>query len=312
MNIIIGGGSGFVGRMLVSALINNGDNITIIGRDKHKIHKLFSKQVLAIEWNALSSLDAANYDAIINLTGANISEKRWNDKVKSTLLSSRINSTLSLIEWCKKSSGAMPHLYNASAVGYYGLQSAIPKKELYFTEDSDIDSITDSSFSHLLVEKWEAAAKSALNQKIPLTLMRFGVVLHRGEGMLKQLELPAKLGMSAVLGSGMQPIAWISALDLVNAIQFLLAHQEITGVVNLVSPNIVTQKYFSRSLADVMRRPALLRMPAWLVKLMFGQMGEELLLSGQAVLPARLLNQHFIFKHPNLSQALEYEYFVDN
>lgn len=308
MKIIIGGGSGFVGRLLVPALLDSGNEVTVIGRDKSKILKIFPKQVQAIEWNDLSSLDAANFDATINLTGVNIAEKRWSDQVKAEIISSRVNSVLSLIEWCKKSSGIMPHLYSASAVGYYGLQSAIPEKGLLCTEDSNISSVADHSFSCRLVNEWETSARIAEKEKIPLTVMRFGVVLHRGEGMLKQLELPAKFGMSAVLGAGLQPISWISADDLVNSIQFLLTHPEMTGVFNLVAPEVVTQKTFSKSLAAVVKRPAFLWMPAWLVKLLFGQMGEELLLSGQAVLPHRLLRQKFVFKHPTLLEALNHEF----
>lgn len=202
----------------------------------------------------------------------------------------------------------MPHLYNVSAVGYYGLQSSMPEKELFYTEESHITSVADHSFSCHLVNEWEASARLAEKEKIPLTLMRFGVVLHRGEGMLKQLELPAKFGMSAVLGTGLQPVSWISSDDLVNAIQFLLANPQMTGVFNLVSPEVVTQKDFSKSFAAVIKRPAFLRMPAWLVKLLFGQMGEELLLSGQAVSPHRLLCQKFIFKHPTLLEALTHEF----
>ena len=126
--------------------------------------------------------------------------------------------------------------------------------------------------------------------------------------MLKQLELPARFGMSALLGTGQQPISWISSVDVINAIVFLLAHPAITGPVNLVAPEVVTQQYFSRTLATVLKRPALLRMPAWMVRLLFGQMGEELLLSGQAVLSEQLLNQQFQFAYSTLLAALEHEF----
>ncbi len=307
MKIIIGGGTGFIGRMLVPALVRQGHEVTVVGRHSSKILNVYPKQVMAVEWSNLTSLDAAYFDAIINLTGANIAEKRWSDPVKRELIDSRVNAALSFVDWCKKSSGTKPHLYNASAVGYYGLQNALPSDPSLFSEDSNTG-ITDNSFSRHLVLEWEKAANHAATENIPLTIMRFGVVLHRGEGMLKQLELPAKLGMGAVLGSGVQPISWISADDLVSAIQFLLAHPEITGVVNFVAPEVVTQKYFTQTLAKILKRPAILRMPSWLVKLLFGQMGEELLLAGQAASPQRLLNQQFVFKHPALHDALEYEF----
>lgn len=308
MRIIIAGGSGFIGRMLVPALMDSGNDITVIGRNKNKLCSVFPQQVHNVEWNNLSSLDAKNYDAIINLTGANIAEKRWSNQVKNDIISSRVNSVLSLIEWCKQSSGAMPHLYNASAVGYYGLQSNMPKNGLPYTEDSHFKNAADDSFSCRIVNEWEAAARQAENSKIPLTLMRFGVVLHRGEGMLKQLEFPAKYGLSAVLGTGSQPISWISSDDLINAIQFLLTHPEMTGVVNLVAPEVVTQQRFNKCLASVMNRPTFLYMPAWLVRGLFGQMGQELLLSGQSVSPHRLSSHQFQFKYPTLDEALKHEF----
>lgn len=308
MRIIIGGGTGFIGRSLVDALLNNGNDVTVVGRDTNKINKSFPERVNAIEWKHLSSLNPEDFDAIINLTGSNIAEKRWSDAVKAELLSSRIDSVTHFINWCKKSKGRKPHLYNASAIGYYGLLSAVPEKKLFDTETTETNARNDNSFCRQLVLKWEAAAQGATNEGIPLTIMRFGVVLKRGEGMLKKLELPTKFGMGAVLGSGLQPISWISADDLIHAILFLLARPDITGAINLVAPEVVSQQTFNSSLASTLHRPALLWMPAWFVKLMFGEMGQELLLSGQAVAPARLLDQKFEFKFATLADALKNEF----
>jgi uncharacterized protein (TIGR01777 family) len=306
MKIIIGGGSGFIGRALVPVLLAAGHDITVIGRDKNKIQQLFPEKVKAVAWSDLSTLESSNFEAIINLAGANIAAKRWSNAVKAELLSSRLKATSALINWCKSSSGSNPHLYNASAIGYYGLQYEMPAYGLGDAEDNG--HTTDNSFSRQLVQQWEAAANEALQINMPLTIMRFGVVLRRGEGMLKQLELPAKCGLSMVIGSGLQPLSWIDADDLVSVIVFLLAHPEMTGVVNVVAPQVVTQKEFTQVMAKVLRRPTFLTMPAWAVKIIFGQMGEELLLAGQMVSGQRLSKQNFNFKYSSLQDALEHEF----
>lgn len=308
MKIIIGGGSGFIGRALVPVLLAAGHEVTVIGRNKNTIIKAFPEHVTATEWNNLPELDASSFDVIINLAGVNIAAKRWSETVKAEILSSRINATNSFIHWAKSSSGRKPHLYNASAIGIYGLQYAMPTHGLGDAENSEDVHADDKSYCRELVQAWERAAAKAIEANIPLTIMRFGVVLRRGEGMLKQLELPTKLGLSMVVGSGLQPLSWIDADDLVSAIIFLLAHPDITGAVNLVAPEVVTQKEFTQVMAKVLGRPTFLSMPSWAVKLIFGQMGEELLLAGQMVSSQKLREHKFHFQYSSLQDALEHEY----
>lgn len=306
MKIIIGGGTGFVGRTLVPELLKAGHHITVVGRDTDKISRTFSANVATLSWRELSNCQPDDYDAVINLAGANISGRRWTEAYKSELLSSRVQSTLALVEWCESAHTRKPHLYNASAIGYYGLQSVMKDQQPACTENDIVDDQTDTSFSGNLVRAWERAALSS--DSIKVTVMRFGVVLRRGEGMLKQLELPAKFGLGAVVGSGKQPLTWIDADDLVSAMIFLLEHPAITGVVNLTALEVVTQKQFTHAMSDVLHKPSLLWLPAIVVKMLFGQMGVELLLSGQAVYPLRLQELHFKFKYPTLQSALQHEY----
>jgi len=303
MNIIIGGGTGFIGRTLIPALLTADHQITVVGRDTKKIKSIFGDKVTAVNWDKFISLNPIEYGAVINLTGANISSKRWSEAYKHELLASRVESTRTFVSWCAKGGVRKPHLYNASAIGYYGLQTDTPDAKSAYTERSNIQ--PDASFSSILVNEGETAADS---NEIPVTIMRFGVVLRRGEGMLKQLEFPAKMGMGAVVGSGKQPLTWIDADDLISAIYFLLSHPQLTGVFNLTAPEFVSQRIFTKTLAHVLHRPALLWLPAPIVKILFGQMGEELLLSGQAVYPERLLEAGFKFQYPTLTAALEHEY----
>ncbi len=305
MKIMIGGGTGLIGQALIPALLAAQHQVVVIGRDKAKIGQLFQHQVEAAAWTDLDHYQPDDVGAIINLTGANIADHRWNETVKAAILNSRLEATTRFVNWCKKATSHRPHLYNASAVGYYGLQKEVAHHDQAFTEQSSPLPSAPGEFASQLVKQWEAAALAA---NVPVTLLRFGVVLKRHEGMLKKLELPAKFGLGAVVGSGRQPLAWIDVTDLVNAILFLLNHPDITGPVNLTAPECVSQKAFNQALAQTLNRPALLWLPAPVVKLLFGQMGEELLLSGQTVTPERLQRHGFTFIYPDVKTALAHAF----
>ncbi|KTD11870.1 nucleoside-diphosphate sugar epimerase [Legionella gratiana] len=308
MRIIVGGGTGLVGQTLIPELIQSRHEIHVLGRNEEKVKQVFSNTVQTTTWNKLDTLNPDEFDAIINLAGTSIAAHRWNAQIKDQLLSSRLKTTNQLVEWGTTAKNKKPHLYNASAVGIYGLQKKQAQDNITFTETSIPISSPEMCFSTQLVTQWEAAAKKGMARGMPVTLMRFGVVLKRGEGMLKKLEFPTQYGMGAVFGSGEQPLAWIDSTDLVHAILFLLAHPEITGPINLVAPECVSQKKFTKTLAQVLKKPAFLWLPAWSIRLLLGQMGEELLLSGQTVAPQRLAEYQFKFKYPTLFAALTKEF----
>lgn len=307
MNIMIGGGSGFVGHMLMPALHAAGHAVYVIGRDKQKIRKVYSESFRALTWQDLPLLHADDMDVVINLAGANIAGKRWSETYKHEMLASRVETTKQLVAWCAGAKKRKPHFYTASAAGYYGLRFDTPDTGQGDDEKKMVSADQDHSFSSELVRQWEAAALSGEELGVPVTVMRFGVVLHHGEGMLKQLELPAKIGLGAVVGTGEQPVTWIDADDLVRAVLFLIERPEVTGVINLAA-GYVSQKTFTQTMASVLHRSVWLRLPAWSVKILFGQMGEELLLSGQAVSPKRLTELGFTFNYPDLLSALRHEF----
>ncbi|KTD57196.1 nucleoside-diphosphate sugar epimerase [Legionella sainthelensi] len=307
MKIIVSGGTGAIGQTLIPALLQSGYEIHVIGRDEEKVRAIFSNTVQATTWNRLNTLNPDEFTAIINLAGEDITAHRWNTRVKEQLLSSRLKPTNQLIEWGITAKTKKPHLYNASAIGIYGLQKKQAQDNTLFTETSTPIDFPKKSFATQLVSQWEDAAKKGFAMGMPVTLMRFGVVLKRGEGMLKKLQAPTQYGMGAVIGTGEQPLAWIDSTDLVHAILFLLAHPEITGPINLVAPECVSQKKFIKTLAQVLKRPIFLRLPAWSIRILLGQMGEELLLSGQTVTSQRLAEYQFKFKYPTLLAALTKE-----
>ncbi|KTC92321.1 TIGR01777 family oxidoreductase [Legionella cincinnatiensis] len=308
MKIIVSGGSGLVGQTLIPKLLQCGHKVYVLGRNEKKVREIFSNTVHAITWDRLDTLNPDEFAVIINLAGEDITAHRWNTRVKEQLLSSRLKTTNQLVEWGISAKNKKPHLYNASAIGIYGLQKKQAQDDIIFTETSEPIHFPEKSFATQLVTQWEEAAKKGFAMGMPVTLMRFGVVLKRGEGMLKKLQFPTQYGMGAVIGTGEQPLAWIDSNDLVHAILFLLEHPEITGPINLVAPECVSQKKFIKTLAQALKKPIFLRLPAWSIRFLFGQMGEELLLSGQTVAPQRLAEYQFKFKYPTLLAALTKEF----
>jgi uncharacterized protein (TIGR01777 family) len=307
MKLIVTGATGFVGRNLIPALLKKEYEITAIGRNANKIKTIFKENVIALSWNQLDEISPDEYAAVINLSGENIAQHYWTTHSKKIIMESRVNSTKQIVDWCMKSKSKKPHLYNASAIGIYGLQkSADNLLSLPLTESTPISFGNPTDFLSEVGQAWENAAKTHDNN-IAVTYMRFAVILKRGEGILKKLALPFSLGLGSILGNGQQAFSWIQIDDLVKAIIFLIEHPEVIGAVNLSAPECVSQKIFAKTLADAMHRPLFLKMHAFMIKTLFGQMGEELLLGGQNIYPERLNHLGFKFLYPDLRSALLHE-----
>lgn len=308
MKILVAGGTGFIGRYLISQLLVQQQNVTVLSRYTKKVFDQYTTaKIDAIDWNNLDKLDPNQFDVVINLCGHNIGESRWTKVVKQEIKKSRIETTHSLAQWCAKASKS-PHLYNASAIGIYGLQTVSEILPERLTEATEIHFNQATDFLSEVGHKWEQALAPALEKNIKVTVMRFAPVLKKNEGVLKKLMPIFNLGLGGPLGSGNQAFSWIYIDDLVKAILFLLNHSEVVGPVNMCAPQCVKQREFARSLGKVMHRPAFLTTPAWILKLFYGQMAEELLLSGQNTYPERLLKLGFSFSYPNLEAALKYDW----
>lgn len=302
MNILIAGASGFIGTLLVNHLLQS-HKITVLGRKLEKLVSNFPNEISRLTWDNLSTHDAQQYDLVINLSGSSIGAKRWSPSVKKELIESRTGSNQRLIEWLINHS-AKPRFFCASAIGIYGAQEI---SQDYFDEASPLPESSDDFLQHIGLV-WEQSLQSAIDAGISVTTLRFGVVLKKGEGMLKKLELPFRLGLGSVLGGGKQKLSWIYYKDLIDAIDFLIANESITGPVNITSPNPITQKEFAQQLAKALKRPLLLKTPTLFIKTMFGEMGEYLLLKGQAVVPKRLNELGFKFAYPRIESALTEEF----
>lgn len=301
MNLLIAGGTGFIGQHLVNHLKDK-HALTILTRNIQKSTALFP-EVNAIDWRLpILKKQLGTMDAVINLVGENIGEKRWTKKVKAKIIDSRVQSTLTLCQLIAELPPKQrPRLLNASAIGIYGLQPSLQKQKTHsYDEDSPLPT-PPSDFLSEVGQAWESPLKEE-EKNINALRLRFGVVLHPKKGMLKKLHLPFQLGLGGPIGSGEQPFSWIALTDLVSIIDYFLGHAELTGAVNLVAPEIVTQKVFATTLAASLNRPCFIPMPAFVVKALFGQMGEELLLQGQSVKSRRL--KDFPFQYPTLEKAL--------
>jgi uncharacterized protein len=309
MNILIAGGTGFIGHALVQHWLNQHE-LTVLGRDIVKIQQLYPKKVKAIDWDTLKKLgpDAlANFQVIINLTGANIGEYRWSEQRKQLILNSRIQSTQLLAQLCAKLKQQSPALFNVSAIGVYGLQdnaeTGLPPA---LDETIKIDYNASPDFLAQVARQWELATQPAKEQGVRVVNTRFGVVLGKAGGVLKKLSLPFHFFIGGKIATGRQPFSWIALDDLIRIFDYLIEHQEISGVINCVAPKAVTQAAFAEAMGKVLQRPCWLTTPAWLIKLVFGQMGEELLLRGQHVIPGRLNELNFPFLYPDIETALNH------
>lgn len=304
MNVLVAGASGFIGHKLVMALQSD-HGVTVLGRDMANLQRHFSKPVNTVTWEMLPDLEASRYDAIINLCGYNIAASRWSDTVKKQLIDSRVKTTATLVDWAIKQQ-AKPHFICANAVGIYGMQDNANNTEL--DEDSPIDFENPRDFLSEIGVRWQQALQPAIDCGMKVITTRFGIVLGKGEGVLKKLTPSFCMGLGSIIGDGKQIMSWVHIDDVVNAIIFLLNKPDTHGAFNITSPNPVSQAEFARALATTMHRPLLLKIPAFVIRMLFGEMGECLLLKGQRVIPSHLIELGYEFCYPVLMDALRHEY----
>lgn len=300
MKLLITGGTGFIGQALVEHLHNHGHELTLISRQERDERRFCPKRYLNLKWlrwdfsTQRGAQGIEPHDAVINLAGAGIADKPWSESRKQLLRQSRIGYTKALVKWLTLQSWQPITWLNASAIGYYGTG----------TESVTEASPAGNDFAAQLCADWEAVIEQDISWPCRKVLMRFGVVLGDG-GMLKKLKPSFMFGMGARLGAGQQGFSWIHLDDLINAVKWLLDNPAFEGPVNVTAPEPVNNKAFTDALAKTMHRPAWMVMPAPVVKLIFGEMGSTLLLSGQWVHPERLQQLGFAFKYPDINTALD-------
>lgn len=295
MRVLVTGSSGLIGRELVAEL----------GRQGHEVTRLVRRPAAGAgeaAWDpSAGTIEAAKlegHDAAVHLAGAGIGDHRWSDEHKRAVLDSRVQGTGLLARTLAQLTQPPKVLASGSAVGYYGYESGEPMTET---------SPKGSGFLADVVAAWEAAAAPAQEAGIRTVLLRSGVVLTAKGGALKKQLLPFKLGVGGRLGDGKQWLSWISLDDEVAAIVHLIDTDTTSGPVNVTSPQPVTNKEFTATLARVLHRLALVPVPTPALHALFGkEMTKEMLLGGQKVLPARLQESGFTFAHPGLEEALRH------
>ncbi|MFE9692688.1 TIGR01777 family oxidoreductase [Micromonospora sp. NPDC005806] len=293
MRILMAGASGFLGTRLVARLTADGHQITRLVRRTPRTGD-------ERQWNpSAAQLDpavVADADAVINLAGAGVGDKRWNDEYKKVIRSSRVDSTTTLaITIAGLAAADRPAaMLNASAVGWYGNTGDRVVEE---------DSPAGDGFLADVCRVWEAATRPAEDADVRVVRLRTGLPLHRDGGMLKPQLLPFRLGIAGKLGSGRQWLPWISMRDWLDAVAFLLAREDLAGPVNVAGPSPVTNAEFTRELARQLHRPAIIPVPALALKIALGGFAHEALTSAR-VLPGVLTKAGFSYTHRDLPSAL--------
>jgi len=306
---IIAGGTGFIGQYLISHWLKAGIKITVIGRSQKKIESRYGQTVQAVTWDELPLISRELFrgaELVLNLAGANIAAGRWSIGRKQQILQSRVDTTTQLCELLALMGDKAPTLYNASAIGVYGLAASTAQGQLppAVDENTYIDFTQHPDFLSAVARQWELATHTSKAHGVYVLNLRFGVVLGRHGGALANLLPSFKLGLGGPIGDGHQAFSWIHIDDLRGIIEFLLQHPEVHGAVNVVAPECVNQRRFAKTLGKVLHRPTLMRTPAWLLRLLFGDMADELLLSGQHVKPTYLTTLGYSFHYPTLLSAL--------
>lgn len=293
MRVLISGASGLIGRALTEYLRGQGHEVVCLVRHGRQ------PKLGEIPWNPdEDELDPAwlsGADAVVHLAGENIASGRWTAARKARIRDSRVRGTALIARAICDCPRPPRVLFSASAVGYYGDRG---------TEELTEDSAPGRGFLADVCREWEAAAASVTQKDVRLILGRLGVVLTPKGGALAKMLPPFRMGVGGVLGSGRQFMSWIALDDAIAAIMYGLQNDHLRGPVNLVAPQPVTNRQFTAALGSALRRPAFLPMPGLMVRLMFGEMADHLLLASARVLPRRLLDAGYAFRWPDLSAAL--------
>lgn len=303
MNILLTGGTGFIGSLLLPTLLGpsvlgGGHRVTVLTRRPAKFSLKHQEAIACSQLRVIGTLDELTrddaYDAIINLAGEGIADRPWTAQRKRELHDSRVTLTEALVDWIRLAKQKPKVLISGSAIGWYGNQGDKVLEE---------GALPHAEYVHELCQAWETAAAAAETHGLRVCLLRTGVVVGAGGGFLRKLLPLFGLGLAGPIGSGQQYLSWVSLTDVVQIILRLLNDPDLHGAFNVTGPRPVTNTEFTQTLARLLRRPAFLRLPASVLKLAMGEMS-TLLLDGQRVVPSRLLQARFVFQHASLEDAL--------
>jgi uncharacterized protein (TIGR01777 family) len=293
-NFLISGASGFLGKSLVAFLLTAGHSVSILSRGNDEG---IPDAVKRIPWNPYKKIISPDslegFDHIIHLSGESVA-KRWSTLVKDTILRSRVETTSFLVECISKLKNKPKTFISASGSGFYGTDTKI---------EVDESSPQGEGFLADVVRQWEEASTPLNKIGIRVCHARFGIILSPDGGALKKLLLPFQLGIGGPIGKGQRFMSCISKDDVIYGLYHLAASQEVSGAFNFCLPKATTNLEFSRTLSTVLRRPCLFPVPPLFLRLVFGQMADETILSSQRIIPKKLLESNFAFTSPTLESA---------
>ena len=297
MKVVITGATGFIGRHLSVRLIDEGHTVVGLSRNPEKASTRLSPRATLTAWPSDSDRTSPieDCDAIVNLAGENLSAGRWTPRRRQALLQSRLDAIHSIAGALEGRKRPVT-LVQASAVGYYGPRGSEGLRE----QDT-----SGSGYLAHIAKSCEQEAEKLSAPNVRVVSIRTGIVLGREAGIMPLLMKPLRLGAGGYPGSGNQALSWIHIHDEVEAIIHLLNHPELEGAFNLTAPEPVTMREFVRLSGSILHRPVWVPLPPFLLRVAFGEMADEALLTGQRVLPARLEESGFRFEYPTARKALE-------
>lgn len=296
MNIVITGGTGFVGRALTDSFASAGDHVFVLTRhpSKDQPGKSF------VEWLTDGSkpeerLKGEHIDAFINLAGDPINKGRWTQRKKAAILKSRLLATQKSIHILREMDKKPRVFINASAIGYYGYSTNIT-----FTEESEP---LENSFPSRVCKRWEAEALEVEKSGIRTIIARLGVVMGKDGGALPKMVMPYRFYAGGTVGTGKQWLSWVHIQDVAHLFRFMIEHDQLSGPINVTAPHPVRMEQLGQTISDVLKRPHWLPMPEWAMKALFGEMS-GFLLQGQKVLPRKVLETGYTFRFEHVEEAL--------
>lgn len=294
--IVITGATGLIGRKLSKEFIKEGNQVTIVSRSIDKARKIITDAYNYIEWNYKK--EPANFvngnDIIIHLMGENIMAKRWSYDHKKNVFESRVDSTHALVRAISNAEVKPSVFIHSSAIGFYGIGNF----------EADENTIKGYGFLADVVDAWEKEAEKVEKENVRRVSVRLGIVIDKNDGALKRMILPFRLFIGGPLGSGKQWFPWVSIDDVVRIFKFVIENENISGPVNAVSPGVVSMKEFANAFGNVLNRPALIRVPEFILKLILGEAADALIY-GVNVKPKKLIENRFEYNDVSIYDALK-------
>ncbi len=294
MKVLITGASGLLGQALQESFKDKGYEMLLASRKEPEDDRHIQ---WSIEGGFTDPEKLEGVDVVVHLAGENVSGLRWTDEKKKAIHDSRVLGTRNVVDAISKLKKKPKTFIASSAIGFYGERG---------DEEVVESSAAGDNFLAGVCKEWEAESRRAEDAGIRTVLLRTGIVLSKDGGALATMLLPFKMGVGGVVGSGKQWMSWISLDDEIAIINYCIENENIRGAVNAVAPNPVTNQEFTKTLGEVLYRPTFLPLPEFAVSMIFGEMGDALLLASTKVIPKRLEDAGFEFKYPELKPAIEH------